>query len=193
MTKQINNFNSNLNINSIFKSFIILFVFCFAASNNSFAQFQIPQKSRTATKYAKKYQFNKNIKIPTRTCPDLKAMPIQFTIVSRTAQTARVRIIAMVKNVGNQNYVSGSNQQSLQLYIGSTIVKNLPFQNLAKGASRTTTFYMNYHFSEEFPTTIKSCVSYDPDIAMDGNTQNDECTYSNNSSSRSTTEIGGIL
>ncbi|MGB1242515.1 MAG: CARDB domain-containing protein [Chitinophagales bacterium] len=189
MTNQISNFS----INSILKSFLILFVFCFAASNDSFAQFKFSQKNRVPAKYSKKYQINKNFKTPVRTCPDLKAMPIQFTIVSRTAHTARVRITAKVKNIGNQNYVSSSNQQSLQLYIGSTIVKNLPFQNLAKGTSRTTTFYMSYHFSEEFPTTIKSYVSYDPDIAVDGNTQNDECTYNNNSSSRSTTEIGGIL
>lgn len=191
MINQISNFS--INTNNILKSFLILFVFCFAASNNSFAQFRTLQKDRFPAKYTKKSPINKNFKTPVRTCPDLKAMPIQFTIVSRTAHTARVRITAKVKNIGNQNYVSGSNQQSLQLYVGSTIVKNLPFQNLAKGASRTTTFYMNYHFSEEFPTTIKSYVSYDPDIAMDGNTQNDECNYSNNSSSRSTAEIGGIL
>jgi len=188
MTNQI-----NTNIHNILKSFVILFVLCFVASSNSFAQFQIPQKNRTFAKYTKKNKFNKRIKTPVSICLDLKAMPIQFTIVSRTAYTARVRITATVKNIGIQDYVSGSNQQCLQRYVGRTIVANVPFQNLAQGASHTATHYMTYSFSEEFPTIIKPYVSYAPDIAVDGNTQNDECTYSNNISNRSSSEIGGFL
>lgn len=191
MTTLIRNLSNKLNINTILKSLVILLVFCFAA-NDSFAQYQLPTKYRI--KKAPKYIYNKPIQITKPACPDLKAMPIQFTVLSRpTAYTARVKITAIVKNVGGADYISGSNQQGMQLYVGSHLVKNVPFTNLAKGQTKTITYYMTFSTSNEFPPMIKLYISYDPDIAMDGNPKNDECTYSNNQSSRDSREIGGLL
>ncbi|MEZ4886444.1 MAG: hypothetical protein R3E32_17035 [Chitinophagales bacterium] len=191
MTTSISNFRIHTSINNILKSLVILLVFCFAA-NSSFAQYQLPQKYQI--KKAPTYQLKKPIHIPQPSCPDLKAMPIQFQILSRpTPYTARVRVTATIKNIGGTDYISGSNQQSMQLYIGSTPVKNEGFANLAKGTTRTITYDMTYSTSNEFPPMIKLFISYDPDIAIDGNPKNDECTYSNNQSSRDSSEIGGML
>ncbi|MGB1241007.1 MAG: hypothetical protein ACPG49_00700 [Chitinophagales bacterium] len=191
MKISIKNSCKNLKINTIVKSLFILLVFCFAA-NESFAQYRLPMKHKISKKYqvkqTPKYNFNKPA------CPDLKAMPIQFTVLSRpTAYTAKVKITAIVKNIGGADYISGRNQQGMQLYVGSTLVKNMPFTNLAKGQTKTITYYMTFSIANEFPPMIKFYISYDPDIAMDGNTKNDECTYSNNQSSRDSREIGGLL
>ncbi len=182
---------SKFSINNILKVLAIVLVFCFA-TNSSFAQYQLPSKYQI--KKAPTYKYNKPIYIPQPSCPDLKAMPIEFTVLSRpTAYTARVRVTATIKNIGGADYISGSNQQGIQLYIGSRIVRNVPFSNLAKGQTRTVTYDMTFSTSDEFPPTIKLYISYDPDIAIDGNPKNDECTYSNNQSSRDSREIGGLL
>lgn len=182
---------SKININSILKTLALILVLCFAA-NDSYAQYQLPSKYQI--KKTPRYTFKKPIQITKPACPDLKAMPIEFQVLSRpTAYTARVRVTATVKNIGGADYVSGSNQQGIQLYVGQTLVKNVPFSNLAKGQTRTITYDMTYHTSNEFPPVIKLYISYDPDIKLDGNPQNDECSYTNNQSSRSSTEIGGLL
>ena len=67
---------SKININSILKTIALILVFCFAA-NDSYAQYQLPSKYQI--KKTPKYTFNKPIQIYKPSCPDLKAMPIEFS------------------------------------------------------------------------------------------------------------------
>lgn len=92
---------------------------------------------------------------------------------------------AGVSNVGSADYQSGNNQQGARLYpTGSsrTTLANLnSWSNLPAGRSVSTQFHVrNYRTSTEFFTGYTLRISYDPDIRMDGNPNNDDCRNSNN-------------
>ncbi len=123
---------------------------------------------------------------------------IDFSIVRRYTQfTGLVRITVVVKNLGISNYVSGANQQGILLYSGTTLLKSQPFGNLAPGQTATLTFDTNWNSSSpaegEFPPTFKGLIVYDPDITLDGNAQNDDCSSLNNQKSRSGADVNGML
>ncbi len=148
------------------------------------------QNTRSPQNIPKSINSIKKIPSIKPTCPDLAVMPIQFHIVRKTSRfNAIVRITAVVKNIGGQDYISGSNQQSIYLYVGRELKRNIGFERLAVGATRTVTYDINFSLSNEFPPMIEALISQDPDIGMDGNKKNDECKTSNNSQQRSSHEI----
>lgn len=129
---------------------------------------------------------------------DPAATKLDFQIVSRTAQfRGRVRVTATVKNVGHLAYVSRAGQQSAYLYSDNTLVAQRSFINLAVGQSFTFSYERQWDASSpsegEFPPNYRVVIGYDPDIYIDGNSQNDDCSNSNNNRLRSGRDINALF
>jgi hypothetical protein len=138
-----------------------------------------------------------------RTCIDPAAASIDFSITNRTSLFGGVvRVVGKVKNVGNATFESGRGQQIAQLLEivpGGTprVVASAPFERLAPGAEVPLVFSRAWNASSpaegEFPPTYRLVLSYDPDIAIDGNTKNDDCRTDNNRLERSGTAINALF
>lgn len=141
----------------------------------------------------------------TRSCPDPAAQEIRFEIVRKTSQfDGRVRITGIIKNVGAKAFTSGPNQAAIHLYqmpagatSGGTLVAQRNFQNLAPGATLSVSYERDWHSSSpnegEFPPTYRLLITYDPDIYMDGNEDNDDCNQNNNTKDRSGSGINDLF
>ncbi len=140
-----------------------------------------------------------------RLCPDPAAFEIRFEIVNRTSQfDGRVRITGIVKNVGSKAFKSGPHQAKAYLYqlppgaaTGGTMVAQREFTNLAAGATFSLTYERNWRSSSpaegEFPPSYRLLITYDPDIYMDNNKDNDDCNQGNNKKDRSGSEINDLF
>ena len=131
-------------------------------------------------------------------CPDPAAHRIDFSIVQRTSQFAgRVKIVGVVKNVGQAAYESGPNQQDMYIYENNRLVARQPFHNLAPGQEVTVQHERAWNSSSpaegEFPPAYKLAVSYDPDIYIDGNPKNNDCRSANNQKERSGADINALF
>lgn len=129
---------------------------------------------------------------------DPAAQRIDFEVLSRTTQfRGRVRVTATVKNVGHLDYVSRSGQQTALLYSDRTLVARRDFVNLAVGQAFTFSYDRNWDSSSpsegEFPPQYRLIVTYDPDIYLDSNPRNDDCSNANNDRTRSGADINGML
>ena len=135
------------------------------------------------------------------TCPD-PAAQVDFRVVRRDNRFAGlVEIKASVKNLGLP-YVTSPNQQALYLYelvpgAAPRLVATQRFANLASGEVASVGFTRTWNSSSpaegEFPPSYRAVISYDPDIAIDGNPKNDDCRPANNAFERSGTEINALL
>ena len=63
------------------------------------------------------------------------------------------------------------------------------FQNLAKDAEIKTSFIREWDKSIEFPPSYILIISYDPDIYLDGNPDNNDTNSINNKMEKSSTGI----
>lgn len=129
-------------------------------------------------------------------CPDPAAHRIDFRLLSKTSPFAgRVMITGVVKNLGGP-YETRPNQQQMLLYEDNRMVASAPFSNLASGQEVSVSFQRNWNRSSpaegEFPPTYKLIISYDPDITLDGNKQNDDCG-NNNTKTRSGVDINRLF
>jgi len=117
---------------------------------------------------------------------------IDLTIVSTTSAFAgRVRITGVLRNVGGAAYNSSPGQQSLALYqdpIGLTSVTPVAiqtFEDVPVGAEVSVSWERDWNSSSpnegEFPPNYRILILYDPDILLDGNTENDDSDLTNNS------------
>jgi hypothetical protein len=144
-----------------------------------------------------------------RPCPDPAALKILFTIVRRDSQfKGRIRITGVVKNIGGKPFISDPRQAEARLYelppgvpcasaTGGRIVARRAISNLAAGAVLNLSYERNWNSSSpaegEFPNCYRLLITYDPDIYMDENKQNDDCNQGNNKKDRSGTEINDML
>lgn len=129
---------------------------------------------------------------------DPAAARIDFQVLSRTSQfRGRVRVTATVKNVGHLPFISRTGQQTALLYSDRTLIARRDFVNLAVGQAFTFTYDRNWDSSSpaegEFPPQYRLVVTYDPDIYIDGNSQNDDCSNANNNRVRSGVDINALL
>lgn len=141
--------------------------------------------------------------VPVKECPDPAAIELRFSIVSRSSQfRARVRITGVVKNIGNKNFQSGPNQASAYLYeipMGGTPILRAQqaIVNLATGASIELNYERDWDASSpnegEFPPNYRLTIGLDPDIYMDGNTNNDDCSQENNNKERNGMEMNTLV
>ncbi len=132
---------------------------------------------------------------------DLNAMAINFTVVScKDKFNGTVRIDGVVKNTGGLNYTSGPNQQAVLLYEDNggrpRLVATRVFQNLTPGqevkVSYTRTWGKSSPAEGEFPPKYILIISFDPDIYIDGNDNNDDANTGNNRMEKSGSEINGM-
>lgn len=144
-----------------------------------------------------------------RSCPDPAAHEIRFQIVRRDTQfKGRIRITGVVKNVGGKPFICGPNQAKAYLYelppgvppataTGGRIVAQKAIRNLPAGAFLLLTYERDWNSSSpsegEFPNSYRLLITYDPDIYMDANKNNDDCNQGNNKKNRSGTEINDML
>jgi hypothetical protein len=129
---------------------------------------------------------------------DPAAQSLNFQILYKTAQfRGRVRITGVIKNNGRLRYVSGSNQQVVYLYENRTLVASRPFQNLELGQTVNVSFDRNWDASSpsegEFPPEYMVVIGYDPDIYLDSNSQNDDCSTANNQIKKSGSGINALF
>jgi len=140
---------------------------------------------------------------------DPAATEIRFDIVRRDSQfRGRIRITGVVKNIGSKAFQSGPNQAKAYLYqlppgvppssaTTGTVVAEREIRNLAPGASINLTWERDWNSSSpsegEFPNSYRLLISYDPDIYMDGNDNNDDANQNNNKKERSGTDINDML
>ncbi|PSR17114.1 hypothetical protein C8255_14255 [filamentous cyanobacterium CCP3] len=134
--------------------------------------------------------------------PDPAVQAIDFTLLSRTSQFAgRVQIVGTVTNLGGP-FTSRAGQQQVQLYetpLGgrSQLVASQDFQNLAPGETIRVNYQRDWKASSpaegEFPPSYQVVISYDPDIAIDGNSHNDDSNLQNNRLERSGAGINGLF
>lgn len=107
------------------------------------------------------------------TCPDLNIETAQ-----RANADGTIAVTIRVANHSGVDFVSNPGQQALVVNgRNGGNSATAPFTMLRNGQSVvwTDTFH-----PFEFPATYEARVSYDPDILLDGNPQNDDCRSSNN-------------
>ncbi|MEZ5009255.1 MAG: hypothetical protein R2753_14025 [Chitinophagales bacterium] len=97
-----------------------------------------------------------------------------------------VKITGIVVNTGTTDFVSGTNQQAIVLdevpIAGSPVEKvRLPFARLNAGDTLRISYDRAWSLSNEFPPSFKVSLTYDPDIFIDGNENNDDNDLTNNS------------
>lgn len=148
--------------------------------------------------------------IPPRPLPTLPTCPdpavVDFTISDVSSHIVAgwprydFRLTATVRNVGLAAYASGHNQQSVVITrkpIGGAPVSigSGNFPNLAAGAERTVTSSVqtNWSLGAEFPPNFDVRITYDPDIRLDGNPHNDECSSRNNVMKLNGTQVLNLL
>jgi hypothetical protein len=127
--------------------------------------------------------------------PDPRAKTIEYSLVENLGSgAATIEIKGTVDNFGPEDFLSGPNQQSLQLYEGSSLVATTPFQNLASDAEITVEYTRSWSLNDEFkPDRYTLIVGYDPDIFIDGNPDNDDCNLTNNRILRGAEPIDSLI
>ena len=122
---------------------------------------------------------------------DLIAEAINFSVVRADAGgfSGTVKIEGVVRNTGTSDYTSNANQQIALLYEqilgGKTkLVGRLPFKDLPVNATVKVSYTRRWNVSDEFPPTYTLVISFDPDIYIDGNNNNDDTNTANNKISK---------
>lgn len=116
-------------------------------------------------------------------CPNPAIVELQVGIIRKDPRNrfqGTIQLKAVLKNIGTANYVSRSNQQSVQIHQGRRLLKNERFGNLRKGEVKIIAVQMPWNAAGEFQQNLKASIVYDPDIRMDGNKQNDDCNMRDN-------------
>ena len=128
--------------------------------------------------------------------PDPACMEIQYSLVSQTSDTAgTVLIKGVVQNIGTEDYLSDPNQQSVQLWADGVMVALTPFEDLVVDEQVTVEEERSWDTESEFPPVehYQLIVTYDPDILLDENVNNNDCRFSNNSIIRSKAGIDALF
>lgn len=131
---------------------------------------------------------------------DLEATTIDYELLNTTTPTTgEVRLTARVTNIGNTDFNSGSGQQSIQLLrrpLGSTtetLLEENNFTEINHGDQITIVVVINWDIAIEFQPEFILNISYDPDIAIDGNENNDDSNSSNNRFVLSGSDINSLF
>lgn len=117
---------------------------------------------------------------------DLKAEELSYSLVSQSsATTGVVRISGKIKNIGNANFSSNAQQQYAVIYeraLGTTTETEevaLNFTTLSAGEETTFFYDREWDTAIEFQPEFILRIVMDPDIALDGNPNNDDVNFNN--------------
>lgn len=117
---------------------------------------------------------------------DIAVNSIDFKAIKK-ATGSNFRIIGTVKNIGGKDFISNTNQQSIQLWeihsdTEKKLVKQIPFKNLKCNEKIKIVFERPaFKIGKEFVPDYQVIIVFDPDIVNDNNTNNDDAILSNNS------------
>jgi hypothetical protein len=106
-----------------------------------------------------------------------------------------VLVKGVVQNIGLADFLSDPNQQSVQLWADGVMVASTLFEDLAVDEQVTVEEELSWDTQSELPPVqrYQLIVTYDPDILMDENLNNDDCRFSNNSILRSAEGINALF
>jgi len=125
--------------------------------------------------------------------------------VRTTAQfRGRIQVTGVVKNVGDKPFLNKGRPGCAGIYLYAVpmggqpqLVQKIDMVDLAPGATQTITHQRDWDASSpnegEFPPSFRLAISYDPDIRMDSNPDNDDCNMNNNRIEKSGTEINALF
>ncbi len=120
------------------------------------------------------------------------AVDLKVKVLSKTNDySGRIRLIGTVKNVGKLPYQSKPNQQMVYIYqtdAAGNVTKTLAKKNVSaakkviiKPGQEILLLQADMNWShQEFGPGYKISIVFDPDIAADGNTANDDQNSANN-------------
>ena len=117
-------------------------------------------------------------------CPDPAVTELRVGWPGRNPDGTYVfRLVAIITNLGRAPFISRSNQQMISFYEGGSLLHSEPWttSRLASGEG-VSSFVppLRWNPSSEFLADFSAQITYDPDIFIDGNPQNDDCVMSNN-------------
>ncbi len=124
---------------------------------------------------------------PTKPIVDLKAMSISYELVSKTTPTTGfIKVIGIVKNIGEVDFVSNPGQSVAQILMsipgvpGDVVKTSKEITLFAVGEEYILEYKMPWNVTNEFQPQFTLNIGYDPDIFIDGNPKNDEINLTNN-------------
>lgn len=113
-----------------------------------------------------------------------------------------VQVSVEVRNLGRSAWQSGGNQQSVNVSVrngntGNVVTRSQALPGRAAANSRmamlTTPMIPNAFDTFEFGGSVDASISYDPDIAIDGNNCNDDRNTANNRKTISFEQVQAFL
>jgi hypothetical protein len=122
-------------------------------------------------------------------CPDPAVTNLQVEVLEKSGSTGTIRVTGTVTNVGLQTFDSSPGQQSIRMTRGNTQVATQAFEDLAPGESLSISVEAEWDRLSEFLVGYTVRITYDPDIFIDANEENDDCRTANNSRTISVEEI----
>lgn len=169
----------------VMKNFTLTFALFLAFATFSFAQsIQLnPKVAKSLNTTKVRYPYQITVRPD---CPDLSAAQIKVEKISGGEYSGRIKITGIVKNIGRRDFVSNPAQMSVALYEvtpgGKTILrKKASYGNIpAGGTVQLAPYYANWYTGNEFPSSFRLVIMYDPDIQLDNNPRNDDCNSGNN-------------
>lgn len=126
-------------------------------------------------------------------CPNPSATEFEVTVVSKSGSSGTIRLTGTVRNIGLQTFDSSAGQQSVWILSSGILVAQQDFEDLAPAEEVTITYETTWSRSTEFPPTFTLMLSYDPDIFIDGNENNDDCRTTDNELELTPTEINAVF
>jgi hypothetical protein len=139
--------------------------------------------------------------LPRAGCPD-PAVTLRVGWPGRNADgTYTFRLLASIVNQGSAPFHSQRRQTHITLSEGPRVLLSevwaspaLNTVDLAPGAGiSAVALVANWNPRSEFLADFTAQISYDPDIRMDSNPQNDDCNAANNIARLSVTEVRRVL
>jgi hypothetical protein len=165
------------------------------------ANVPVVQKNETID-VSGKAQSNAEPKVRTGgTCPDLALTGVEILALSRDPQGQYFfRLAATVENRGGVDFRSARGQQWVdigQVSSGGSArrIGQFDFDTVASRSDNVVATYdvLRWRTSDEFPPSFRFTIVFGPDISADGNTANDDCTATNNSTMISGEDINSII
>ncbi|MEQ1550788.1 hypothetical protein [Sphingorhabdus sp.] len=113
-----------------------------------------------------------------------------------------VQVTVEVRNMGSSAWQSGANQQNVSVSVkngntGNVVSRSQALPGRAAANSRmgmmTTPMIANAFDTFEFGGSVEASISYDPDIAIDGNNCNDDRNSANNRKTVSFEQVQAFL
>lgn len=126
-------------------------------------------------------------------CMDPAVATVEVEVLEKDGSTGRIRITGTVINVGLQTFDSSEGQQAVELVESNTVVATTTFVDLETAEEVTVTYETAWNSASEFLPDYTVRLSYDPDIFIDGNEENDDCRTANNSRTLTAAEINEVF